>query len=70
MLPWSQLGHSWWQGRKAQLVQEQEAGSLHTAQLPPSLRTRDSVQKTQRKQKWAEVVTSLALLTAWPPSLP
>lgn len=35
----------------------------------PSPRTRDSVQKTQREQKWAEVITSLALLTAWPLSL-
>lgn len=50
VLPWSQLGHSWWRGRPAQLVQEREAGSLHTAQSSRSPRTRDSVQKIQRAE--------------------
>lgn len=63
VLPWSQLGHWWWRGGRPSLVQEQEAGVFTLPSLLP--RTRDSVQKTQREQKWAEVITSLALLTAY-----
>lgn len=51
--------------RLAQLVQEQEAGSLHTAQ-PPFPKDQGQCPEDTERAEVAEVITSLALLTAWP----